>query len=633
MPITAEQIREQFPLHWLVWHNKFHELLEELRENQHDLERMDPRGRTALHLAVTLGHLESTRALLSHGALISTENACGWTVLQEAVSTGNPELVQLTLKHRDFQRASLRIDGVPELLAKLRSTPDFYVEMKWEFTSWVPLVSRMCPSDTYKLWKKGSYVRVDTTLLGFDQMSWQRGSRSYIFKGEVDSATLMEVDHDRHLVFVESLQMNGPQLSPDAMTPTDDIVCARMGQPIVTVHMETKNIAFERTKSGIWGWRSDKSETVNGYDAKVFGAHNVEVVTRTRTEHLTEEEKERTREANKTPFQSFLGIVEEHEENLKGAEGNETLVFSNPTNPTNIMAEEYFDQEFDLGERDIGRPIEQTTKTQKFKATLWLCDQFPLTLQDQLLPIIDLMARSNAHFARLKDFITLQLPSGFPVKIEIPLFHVLNARITFGNLNGTDEEVDGVAAIKVESPTEEEVESPTEEETLLAATPGATKMVCDIDPMTFEAPLGYNQVQASGRRERRRHHDEDDALLQFAIQQSLLEANGAVVGDQMTMLEALGATTPEEYENEQLQRAIQESLMLAQGESIPEAAAGESCPAPVVQPVAEAPPDDMDAQLRLALEMSAKEQAEADRRRKEEEEELERILQLSLTDK
>lgn len=45
-------------------------------------------------------------------------------------------------------------------------------------------MSRMCPSDTYKVYKQGSSVRVDTTLLGFDQNSWQRGSRSYIFVGE-----------------------------------------------------------------------------------------------------------------------------------------------------------------------------------------------------------------------------------------------------------------------------------------------------------------------------------------------------------------------------------------------------------------------------------------------------------------
>lgn len=64
-----------------------------------------------------------------------------------------------------------------------------------------------------------------------------------------------------------------------------------------------------RNKAGMWGWRSDKSEVVNGFFCKVFGATNVELVTKTRTEHLTESDKARCR-SNKTPLQNFLGIAE-----------------------------------------------------------------------------------------------------------------------------------------------------------------------------------------------------------------------------------------------------------------------------------------------------------------------------------
>ena len=46
-------------------------------------------------------------------------------------------------------------------------------------------MSRMCPSDTYKIYKQGCNVRVDTTLVGFDQnvVNWERGNMSFIFKG------------------------------------------------------------------------------------------------------------------------------------------------------------------------------------------------------------------------------------------------------------------------------------------------------------------------------------------------------------------------------------------------------------------------------------------------------------------
>jgi septin 4 len=38
------------------------------------------------------------------------------------------------------------------------------------------------------------------------------------------------------------------------------------------------------------------------------------------------------------------------------------------------------------------------------------------------MPIVDLMAISSSHFAKLKDFIQMQLPAGFPVKIGKKFF-------------------------------------------------------------------------------------------------------------------------------------------------------------------------------------------------------------------
>ncbi|XP_064892923.1 ankyrin repeat domain-containing protein 13B isoform X4 [Columba livia] len=606
----------RYPLHYLVWHNRARDLDRELSAKQADIEQLDPRGRTPLHLATTLGHLECARVLLKHGADVGKENRSGWTVLQEAVSTRDLELVQLVLRYRDYQRAIKRLAGIPILLEKLRKAQDFYVEMKWEFTSWVPLVSKICPSDTYKVWKSGQNLRVDTTLLGFDHMTWQRGNRSFVFRGQDTSAVVMEIDHDRRVVYSETLALAGhdQEVLLAAVQPTEEQVMGRLTAPVVTTQLDTKNIAFERNKSGILGWRSEKTEMVNGYEAKVYGASNVELITRTRTEHLSDQHKGKSK-GSKTPLQSFLGIAEQHVGPNNGTLITQTLSHANPTA---ITPEEYFNPNFELGNRDMGRPMELTTKTQKFKAKLWLCEDHPLSLCEQVAPIIDLMAISNALFAKLRDFITLRLPPGFPVKIEIPIFHILNARITFGNLNGCDEPVSSLR----HSPSSE-APSPSSDSSSVSSSSSLTSCrACEMDPALFEVPRGYSVV---GTHQDTLREDEDD-LLQFAIQQSLLEAGSEY--DQVTIWEALTnskpGTHPMSHESRRGDRTPQHTAA-PQPPVSPAPGGGGGGPSTLFPSYAE--------QLRLAMALSAREQEEAERRTRQEEEELQRILQLSLTEK
>ena len=52
--------------------------------------------------------------------------------------------------------------------------------MKWKFSSWLPFTSRFCPTDTLLIYKKGSSVRADFTLVGFENFAWKRGNCSFL---------------------------------------------------------------------------------------------------------------------------------------------------------------------------------------------------------------------------------------------------------------------------------------------------------------------------------------------------------------------------------------------------------------------------------------------------------------------
>jgi hypothetical protein len=172
-------------------------------------------------------------------------------VVQESVSTGNFDLIKLIMTHREFQRAQARKNGIPDLLNKLKQAPDFYVEMKWEFTSWIPLISKACPSDVYKVYKSGSNVRIDTTLIGFNGSSWERGNRSFIFQATNDgSARIIEIDHILRTYHVDKLDTGDDSDDiddgSDLYEPEDYIIQNKLKSPNIVTFLDIEKIEFER---------------------------------------------------------------------------------------------------------------------------------------------------------------------------------------------------------------------------------------------------------------------------------------------------------------------------------------------------------------------------------------------------
>ncbi|CAH8487953.1 unnamed protein product [Heterobilharzia americana] len=696
--MTTDDPKVSYPLHHHVWNNDYMALDELLHQKKHDIEKLDPHGRTPLMLCIVLDHLESARVLLRHGANACVSTSEFWTAAQEAISTGDPELVKLILVHRDAQIVRHQAAIVTDLLQKLRETPDFYIEMKWEFTSWLPLVSRMCPSDVCRVWKCGPNVRIDTNLLGFNgSASWVRGHLSYMFRAGESGAYMDEVNHTDRTIYRHNVNLlNRPDGLDGAAgagsgagataaaaaqlfvrEPSESTIANKLTQPIFVTYLDTDKIEFEKSKSGILGWRSDRKETINNHPCQVYCASNVQIITLRRTEHLTEENlrdlNQHSTDNDPGSGGTGLGIgggVGGGASDIvfPGGRGNlltnllQTAASEAQTkpdlavtheaasyNPNHITPQQYFSSPAGPQSAldDIGRPKVMTTKVKTFKARLWICRDFPLSLKDQIIPIIDLMSEYNPYFHKLKEFLTKQLPNGFPLKIEIPLYHVLNACVSFGNLHGQDNSVYGVSTVPISnSPNSGQYRSdpidPHKKTDISTVTSTATSkpksddhinqplidsstesnsslqpVKCIIDESVFDVGKGYHVVVENSPGHYGALYDEEQ-MVQMAVQRSLVEygsAENLIHRDYSLSKRGIIETRADEYvepEEAWLQQAIAASLNL-EGAEIPVTHA--------------------DAAYMKALEESRIEQELEEKRRRAEDEELARILELSTKEK
>lgn len=113
------------------------------------------------------------------------------------------------------------------------------------------------------------------------------------------------------------------------------------------------------------------------------------------------------------------------------------------------------------------------------------------------------------------------------VKIEIPLFHLINAVVTFSNCMTMDNPVAQVTKVEEND-----------------------RVTVTIEDSIFEIPSNYAR---SGPDYRQINYDDDDELMQIAIQQSLLETGTET--EEVNLWEALRSPSisPGGYDD-QLQR-------------------------------------------------------------------------------
>jgi hypothetical protein len=319
-------------------------------------------------------------------------------------------------------------DGLIErrfhLIQALKNLDDFYAELKWEFHTWVPLLSRLLPSDVCRIYKTGCCIRLDSTLGDFSEMQWGRGDNSFIYNGknEESSKTLSVVALDNNKKVYQRLSLNSGE---DIDVDLDDHIDSMMTKPIVYANMSTKPIVVTRAQSGFLFFKTDRSETVGNYSTDVYNISDLILISRKRREHLTPEQikkhEELVRKVEKGDIANELSV---EEDDSISSEHEHCTSLPRPS-PPSLSWDEYISIDkcpF------LGRPVDLKVDRKVFKATTYITQQCPIDMK-RILDILEVIAPYK-HFHKLREFVSLRLPSGFPVKIEIPVFPTVTATIT-----------------------------------------------------------------------------------------------------------------------------------------------------------------------------------------------------------
>ncbi|KAM7253330.1 hypothetical protein ACFE04_008697 [Oxalis oulophora] len=247
------------------------------------IDRRDvPNRDTPLHIAVKLGDEVATEMLMVAGADWSLQNELGWSALQEAICNREEKIAMIIVRHYQPLAWAKWCRRLPRVIGTMNRMRDFYMEITFHFeSSVIPFISRIAPSDTYKIWKRGANLRADMTLAGFDGLRIQRSDQSILFLGDgsedgkIPRGSLCMITHkDKEIM--NALDNAESQASEEEVQQE----VAAMSQ--TNIFRPGIDVTQAVLLPQLTWRRQEKTEMVGPWKAKVYDMHNVVVSIKSR---------------------------------------------------------------------------------------------------------------------------------------------------------------------------------------------------------------------------------------------------------------------------------------------------------------------------------------------------------------
>ncbi|KAG0476072.1 hypothetical protein HPP92_012913 [Vanilla planifolia] len=448
------------------------------------IDRRDvPRRETPLHLAVRLRDPISAEILMSAGADWSLQNDQGWSALQEAVCTREDTIAMIIARHYQPLAWAKWCRRLPRIISTISRIRDFYMEISFHFeSSVIPFIGRIAPSDTYRIWKRGSNLRADMTLAGFDGFRIQRSEQTFLFLGEGVSAGRgnPELPPGSLVVLLHKDKEISNALEGAGNRPTEAEVAHEVALMSQTNMYRPGIDVTQADLVPHLNWRrQERTELVGRWKAKVYDMLHVMVSVKSRRvpgamtdeelfsvendermanggDHdelddvLTVEERKQLDSALRIGNSEGLDEDSEFAENgepnslskerkswfgwnKKPSKNNSVEDAEDPKMPKKASksAPENGNYRPELSREEMGdvKKDKESSNTKKKKNGV----MNELNKHEkELIPLLDVLANKVKAIRRLRELLTTKLPQGtFPVKMAIPIVPTIRVLVTF----------------------------------------------------------------------------------------------------------------------------------------------------------------------------------------------------------
>ena len=288
------------------------------------LEVVDIAGNTPLLLALKLGDAVAVRELLGAGASALARDRRLWTAMEAAAlcASVNEGITRTVVAAYEAQATADYEERLPMLREAMLAVPDFHTEgaraalalanaylycaRRWtpcvrapshrdaasaravhfEFVSWIPLVSRLLPSDVARIWKRGARVQMDATLAGFGGVTagWRRSRISFLYFAEDEegggggkAGHLYVVDHERRCWGDLLSHIGGGSGAGGGVgdADLDSLVDAALSTPAGQVDWWSKSVVFSPCLS--WWSKEPVRERCGAWACELFDMRNLKL--------------------------------------------------------------------------------------------------------------------------------------------------------------------------------------------------------------------------------------------------------------------------------------------------------------------------------------------------------------------